>query len=127
MKKLSACPTPVIFSAHTNYKNADMRSVCTETLALRGGYHNPELHVSMWREERYKLSVYHSPEPDPFDCPGELFDLENDPGEMNNLWFDAGMQDTKDQLIHKLSAFLIQQDTQGRARGNQALPPGFGS
>tara|TARA_B100001964_G_C13882177_1_gene443430 strand:+ start:101 stop:346 length:246 start_codon:yes stop_codon:yes gene_type:complete len=79
----------------------------------------------MWREERYKLSVYHSPEPGPSDCPGELFDLENDPGEMNNLWFDASMQNTRDQLIHKLSAFLVQQDTQGRARGEQALPPGF--
>ncbi|MDP6962293.1 MAG: sulfatase-like hydrolase/transferase [Dehalococcoidia bacterium] len=90
-----------------------------------GGYHSPELHVTMWREERYKLSVYHSPEPGPSDCPGELFDLENDPGEMNNLWFDASMQNTRDQLIHKLSAFLVQQDTQGRARGEQALPPGF--
>ena len=60
------------------------------------------------------------PQPVPFDCPGELFDLENDPGKMNNLWFDAGMQDTKDQLIHKLSAFLVHQDTQGRARGKQA-------
>ena len=95
-----------------------MRSVCTETLGLR---HNPELHVTMWWKERYKLSVYHNPEPGPFDCPGELFALDNDPGEINNLWFDAGMQDIKDQLIHKLSAFLVPQDTQDSGRSDQAL------
>ena len=61
----------------------------------RGSYHNPEFHVTMWREECYKLSVHHSPESDPFDCPGELFDLENDSGEMNNLWFDAGCKTQK--------------------------------
>jgi hypothetical protein len=80
----------------------------------------------MWREDRYKLSVYHAPEPGPDDCPGELFDLETDPHEMNNLWYDADAQDTRDQLIHKLTSFLVQQDAQGRARGGQALPPGFG-
>ena len=91
----------------------------------RGGYHNPELHITMWRENRYKLSIYHAPQPGPDDCPGELFDLETDPDEMNNLWFDADIQDTRDQLIHKLTAFLVQQDAQGRARGSEALPPGF--
>ena len=42
---------------------------------------------------------------------------------MNNLWFDADMSDTRDQLIHKLTTFLVQQDAQGRARGSEALPP----
>ena len=90
-----------------------------------GGYYNPELHVSMWREGDYKLSLYHSPEPGPTDSWGELFDLKNDPGEMINLWSDTSMQDTRDQLIYKLSAFLVRQDAQGRSRGEPALPPGF--
>jgi arylsulfatase A-like enzyme len=92
----------------------------------RGGYHDPALHITMWREDCYKLSIYHAPEPGPDDCPGELFDLKNDPNEMNNLWYDAETQDTRDQLIHKLTAWIVQQDAQGRARGDQALPPGFG-
>ena len=91
----------------------------------QGGYHDPELNITMWREDRYKLSIYHSPEPGSDDCPGEFFDLENDPNEMNNLWFDADMQDTRDQLIHKLTSFIVRQEAQGRARGDQAVPPGF--
>ena len=90
-----------------------------------GGYYNPELHVSMWREGDYKLSLYHSPEPGPTDSWGELFDLKNDPGEMNNLWFDSSRRDTRDQLLCKLSGFIVRQDAQGRARGEPALPPGF--
>ena len=42
----------------------------------------------MIRDDRYKLIVYHGHDI------GELFDLENDPDEFDNLWddpdFDAG-------------------------------------
>ena len=47
----------------------------------------------MWREDRYKLNVYHSPTPGPDDCPGELFDMRSDPLEMTNLWWDAEYAD----------------------------------
>ncbi len=92
-----------------------------------GGYYQPELHVTMWREGSYKLNMYHSPDPGPTDCPGELFNLEGDAGEMNNLWFNDSYRDIRDRLVHRLSAFLVRQDTQGRSRGGQALPPNFKS
>ena len=90
-----------------------------------GAYYNHQLHLSMWREGNYKLNLYHSPEPEPTDSWGELFDLKNDPGEMTNLWCDTNMRNTRDELTYKLSAFLVRQDAQGRSRGEPALPPGF--
>ena len=90
------------------------------------GYHNPPIHITMWRENQYKLSLYHSPTPGPDDCPGELFDLDRDPDEMNNLWFDEEYLDIRDQLSHKLMSWIVLQDAQGRAPAGQAPPPGFG-
>ena len=90
-----------------------------------GGYYDPELHVSMWRQDNYKLNIYHSPSPEPNDCPGELFNLDDDVGEMNNLWFSERHRDTRDQLVHRLTTFLVKQDSKGRVTTEQALPPGF--
>lgn len=46
--------------------------------------------------KRYKLTVYMNAEY------GELFDLENDPNELNNLWDKEDYSSIKNQLIHKL-------------------------
>ena len=35
-------------------------------------------------------------------CLGELFDLEADPGEVNNLWSDPAAADLKSRLIEQL-------------------------
>jgi len=90
-------------------------------------YFNPPLHATMWREGSYKLSVYHSPDPGSDHCPGELFHMEDDPDELNNLWDDPNHRNHRDSLILKLTNWLVRQETQGRARGGQALPPNFGS
>ena len=90
-----------------------------------GGYYDPELHVSMWRQDNYKLNIYHSPAPEPNDCPEELFNLDDDVGEMNNLWFSERLRDTRDQLVHRLTTFLVKQDSKGRVTTEQALPPRF--
>ena len=37
----------------------------------------------MYRDERYKIVVYHGHEQ------GELYDLQEDPGEFKNLWDDS--------------------------------------
>lgn len=47
----------------------------------------------MIRDERYKLVVYHG------HGLGELFDLETDPDEFNNLWEEPALTETKVRLM----------------------------
>lgn len=49
----------------------------------------------MFRDKRYKLITYHGHEE------GELYDLNDDPDEFNNLWHVQEMQDTKLDLIKR--------------------------
>lgn len=59
--------------------------------------HQPHtIHVRTYIEERYKLNVYWKQDY------GELFDLEADPGEINNLWNDPQSQDLKATLTRRL-------------------------
>jgi arylsulfatase A-like enzyme len=48
---------------------------------------------TMYRDQRYKLSVYHGHEI------GELFDLETDPWEFENLWNDPASAGIKTRLL----------------------------
>ena len=50
--------------------------------------------ATMYRDQRYKLSVYHGHNL------GELYDLEDDPWEFNDLWDDPGYQKIKNDLIY---------------------------
>ena len=59
--------------------------------------HQPTtLHVKTYVDERYKITVYYRREY------GELFDLEEDPGEIHNLWDDPDAADLKAELVMKL-------------------------
>ena len=51
--------------------------------------------ATMYRDQRYKLIVYHG------HGLGELYDLEKDPGEFENLWDDPTSETVKLDLIHK--------------------------
>jgi len=50
---------------------------------------------TMFRDERYKLVIYHG------HMLGELFDLENDPDEFINLWDDPNMVEVKMRLMQQ--------------------------
>lgn len=59
--------------------------------------HEPTtIHVKTYVDARYKLTVYYQ------QTYGELFDLEADPGETNNLWDDPSYSALKAELIQKL-------------------------
>ncbi|MDA0748907.1 MAG: sulfatase-like hydrolase/transferase, partial [bacterium] len=51
--------------------------------------------ATMYRDARYKLVVYHG------HGVGELYDLESDPGEFEDLWDDSGSQGLKVELMQK--------------------------
>jgi len=59
--------------------------------------HEPDtIHVKTYVDARYKLTVY-------FNQPyGELFDLRDDPGEINNRWDDQAAVELKSALLLKL-------------------------
>lgn len=50
-------------------------------------------YATMYRDRRYKLVVYHGHRL------GELYDLESDPGEFDNLWDDPNQQALKCDLL----------------------------
>ena len=61
-------------------------------------------YATMIRTDRYKLVVYHGHES------GELFDLEKDPGEFNNLWSDPDCNEIRFDLMKTMldqSAFAV--------------------
>tara|TARA_B100001013_G_C24239557_1_gene296533 strand:- start:228 stop:434 length:207 start_codon:yes stop_codon:yes gene_type:complete len=49
----------------------------------------------MYRDRRYKLVVYHG------HGLGELYDMQEDPREFQNLWDDSDHQAVKLDLLHR--------------------------
>ncbi|MBN1676534.1 MAG: sulfatase-like hydrolase/transferase [Kiritimatiellae bacterium] len=59
--------------------------------------HEPTtIHVKTYVDDRYKITVYYN---QPY---GELFDLQADPGELNNLWDEPGSAGLKARLTREL-------------------------
>jgi arylsulfatase A-like enzyme len=72
------------------------KSVVTEfNDALGSAKHSMPTHGTMNFDGRYKTVVYHGLNL------GELFDLQEDPGEFTNLWDNADSQDLKLNLLHR--------------------------
>ncbi|MBS14052.1 MAG: sulfatase [Gemmatimonadetes bacterium] len=60
-------------------------------------HHDPlTVHMKTYVEDRYKLTVYYQRDY------GELFDLKEDPKEVNNLWYAKDATGLKSELINKL-------------------------
>ncbi len=59
--------------------------------------------TKMIRTKRWKMNYYPT-------CDGELYDLENDPGETRNLWGDAAAAEVQRELKHTLLNWLITAD-----------------
>jgi arylsulfatase len=81
-------------------------SVVTEfNDALGSAQFSLPTHATMNFDGRYKTIVYHG------HGFGELFDLENDPGEFINLWDDPGSQTLRHSLLHNhLDAVMATSD-----------------
>jgi arylsulfatase len=59
-------------------------------------HENPKAYATMLRNDRYKIVRYHGIDQ------GELYDLEADPGEFNNLWADPACIEIKTKLLGEL-------------------------
>lgn len=67
-------------------------------------------HLRTYVNQRYKITVYrHGSE-------GELFDLQNDPGELRNLWDDPAAATLKGQLLHEFMQATLQMEPERMPR-----------
>lgn len=70
--------------------SAARRKVCIEFR------HQPTvLNLRTYIDQRYKLTIWNTPED------GELYDLQEDPNEYRNLWYDAAHSELKQRLLHE--------------------------
>jgi len=61
-----------------------------------------KMHMRSYVNDRYKITVYRNGED------GELFDLQEDPGEVNNLWRDPEAAEVKSRLLHEFVQATLQ-------------------
>ena len=72
-----------------------------------GTYFDPPIHATMFREGRYKLNAYQDVHGDGRSLEGELFDMENDPRESENLWRDPAHAEIKAAMLQRLLNWSI--------------------
>ena len=58
-------------------------------------HENTTIHLKTYVDKRYKITVYYN------QTYGELYDLEKDPKEVNNLWSNKDYKDLKSELLLK--------------------------
>jgi hypothetical protein len=72
-------------------------------------YFDPPIHATMFRDERFKLNVYHgSADGEPLE--GELYDMQDDPQETRNLWVDPQYGEVKMRLLGRLVDWMLEHD-----------------
>lgn len=89
--------TPLLTGATQQHRD----SVYMEYLDANATYEIPPM-ITGVRTERYKLNFYDKPRT------GELYDLQKDPNEFNNLWEDPHSRDVREMLLHTLTARMLE-------------------
>jgi arylsulfatase A-like enzyme len=97
-------------------------SICDEKL-----YWDPPINATMYRDRRFKLNVYHGERGTgkvTEGMQGELFDMEADPMETNNLWDDPSCAEVKLGMIGRLLDWFVDTDRVVHgSRGGEVFPP----
>jgi len=72
-----------------------------------GHPYDPPVHVTMLRHDAHKLIVHHGPPSTARPRTGELFDLAEDPDELNNLWDEPSSHALRTDLQERLLDTLV--------------------
>lgn len=100
------------------YRNS---GICSEP--TRTPYFDPPIHATMIRDERHKLNIWHDARGNGQETEGELYDLNQDPFEVKNLWHSPQHRDIRLALTDQLlDCFAGWERSLGR-RGGESLPP----
>jgi len=83
-------------------------------------YFDPPLHATMFRDERYKLSVYHDLQGMGLHSEGLLYDMQDDPDELHDLWNDPNHQGVKIRLLQRMLDWITTQELRLGSRGGEA-------
>lgn len=67
-----------------------------------GHPYDPPVYMTMLRVEDYKLIVQHGPPATARERTGELYNMVNDPSELQNLWDDPASADIRTELERTL-------------------------
>ena len=87
-----------------------------------GGAEWPQIAPAyMWRTSRYKLILYREGTVlDSTPLKGELYDLQKDPNEWSNLFYDPEMADIRFNLLTQMTSYLATAYAKGPAFGDYA-------
>ena len=84
-------------------------------------YFDPPINATMLRFDKYKINVYHEFDGGASSIQGELYDMEADPEETENLWQDPQSSKLKADLLFKMMDIITQLDNrQNCSRGGSA-------
>jgi len=73
-------------------------------------YFDPPINATMIRDERYKLNLYHTPiDRGP---QGELYDMENDPGEVHDLWDISEYLPVRMRLAEAMTRWMVERQVE---------------
>ncbi len=92
------------------YENYRDYAICTYRNSGYGPghkYFDPPIYATMFRDERFKLNVYHNSSGDG-NSEGELYDMENDPYEKDNLWDNAQYAKVKAGLLQRFLDWMVE-------------------
>ena len=75
-----------------------------------GKYFDPPIHATMYHDGRFKLNVYHNLDVNGGRFDGELFDMQDDPSEAQNLWNGAKQVGVKTALLQRMLNWTVEND-----------------
>jgi arylsulfatase A-like enzyme len=84
-------------------------------------YWDPPIYASMLRHGQWKLTVFHGGEGRGWTIQGTLFDMNNDPGETENLFNDPAHLTVRQNLTERLLNWFMEQQLQYGGRGGQTV------